>query len=167
MSSRGPVSAESLPDLDRGDGLPVYRQLVNILRAAILSGVIKVDEQLPSTGELQARYGLANATVQHAISVLREDGYVRPVHGRGVFVCLHLEQMTFRLIPEATKAREDAARLIGVSETDTVNRALIMYAKILAAVVELGGDLADGTVLAVRPFGTDGEAVFRWVFPPA
>lgn len=40
-------------------------------------------------------------------------------------------EVTVRLIPKALASLEDAARLEGLSQTDTINRALVIYQYIL------------------------------------
>lgn len=42
--------------------------------------------QLPSNSQLVEQYGAANATVQHAVTALKNEGFVSSYHGRGVYV---------------------------------------------------------------------------------
>lgn len=64
----------------------MYRQLLGILRAAIADGTYPPGTLLPGTRELAARYELAVGTVRKAVNLLREEGLVRVVPGRGVLV---------------------------------------------------------------------------------
>nr|WP_260611525.1 GntR family transcriptional regulator [Streptomyces sp. WAC04770] len=43
-------------------------------------------ERLPAARELQRRFGIASSTVQNALRVLKEEGLIYSVQGRGVFV---------------------------------------------------------------------------------
>ena len=72
--------------LDPDDPRPPYQQVANALRAAILTRKLMPGEQLPSGSELAERYGVARATVQQAIRVLRADGLIVSRQGSGVFV---------------------------------------------------------------------------------
>jgi DNA-binding transcriptional regulator YhcF (GntR family) len=72
--------------LDPDDPRPPYQQVANALRAAILTRKLAPGEQLPSGSELAQRYGVARATVQQAIRVLRADGLIVSRQGSGVFV---------------------------------------------------------------------------------
>jgi DNA-binding GntR family transcriptional regulator len=63
---------------------PAKVQLANQLRAAIESG--EYADRLPSLTELTARSGLALNTVQAAVRILKDEGLVYGVKGRGVFV---------------------------------------------------------------------------------
>ena len=66
---------------------PSKVQLADQLRAKIASG--EISERLPSLTELTAASGLALNTVQAAIRILKDEGLVYGVRGRGVFVRKH------------------------------------------------------------------------------
>lgn len=74
------------------DPRPPYLQAAEVLRAAILSGELQPGERLPSARELQERFGVASSTVQNALRVLRQEGLVYSVLGRGSYVSLPLDQ---------------------------------------------------------------------------
>jgi len=63
---------------------PAKVQLADQLRAAITSG--EYADRLPSLTELTRRSGLALNTVQAAVRILKDEGLVYGVKGRGVFV---------------------------------------------------------------------------------
>jgi GntR family transcriptional regulator len=72
--------------LDHYSDQPVYVQLAGILRQMILSGKIGPRQPLPSGRTLEQEYGVAGGTVEKAVGVLRDEGLVRTVPGRGVYV---------------------------------------------------------------------------------
>jgi DNA-binding transcriptional regulator YhcF (GntR family) len=72
--------------LDPDDPRPPYRQIANTLRAAILTRTLAPGEKLPSGPELAKRYGIAKATAENAIRLLKEEGLVVARQGSGVFV---------------------------------------------------------------------------------
>jgi DNA-binding transcriptional regulator YhcF (GntR family) len=72
--------------IDPMSGVPVYRQLADLLRARILSGEIPPRTPLPSARTLSQEHGIAMGTVNRAFDVLREEGLVRTIPGRGVWV---------------------------------------------------------------------------------
>lgn len=72
--------------LDPNDPRPPYVQVASTLRAAILTRKYAPGEQLPSGPELAANYGVARATVQSALRVLREEGLIVSRQGSGVYV---------------------------------------------------------------------------------
>jgi len=66
--------------------VPSYQQLADQLEAAIAAGEYAPDEAIPSLKQLKDQTGLAQGTVQHAITVLEAKGLVYTVRGRGTFV---------------------------------------------------------------------------------
>jgi DNA-binding GntR family transcriptional regulator len=72
--------------IDPMSGVPVYRQLADLLRAEIMSGKFPPRTPLPSAKTLAQEHGIAIGTVTKAVDVLREEGLVRTIPGRGVWV---------------------------------------------------------------------------------
>ena len=72
--------------VDQLDPTPLYVQLANILRALINSGELKPRELLPSESHLQQQYGVPRGTVRTAVGILRDEGLVVTIGGRGTFV---------------------------------------------------------------------------------
>ncbi len=66
--------------------VPVYVQLAGILRDMITSGQVRPHERLPSISYLVQTYGVADQTVKKATQVLRDEGLVQTVTGKGVYV---------------------------------------------------------------------------------
>ncbi len=73
-------------EIDHEGAVPVYRQLAAILRAQIESGELAAGRPVPSERTLTQRYGIAVGTVKKAVEVLRSEGLVHTVTGRGIFV---------------------------------------------------------------------------------
>ncbi len=65
---------------------PQYRQLADQLRQAIERGEFAPGSLLPPEPEIAARYGVSRATVNNAVAVLRAEGLVRILRGRGTMV---------------------------------------------------------------------------------
>ena len=72
--------------IDPMSGEPVYQQLARLLRDQITSGQIKPRTPLPSAKTLAQEHGIAVGTVMRAFDVLRAEGLVRTIPGRGVWV---------------------------------------------------------------------------------
>jgi GntR family transcriptional regulator len=65
---------------------PLYQQLAAILRGQINDGTLPANRPVPSIATLVQEYGVARGTAIHALDVLREEGLVRTVQGRGTYV---------------------------------------------------------------------------------
>ncbi len=72
--------------INHDSDVPVYVQLADILRDMIASGQVRPHERLPSISYLVQTYGVADQTVKKAMQVLRDEGLVQTVTGKGVYV---------------------------------------------------------------------------------
>ena len=70
-------------DYDRG--VPVYRQIYEAVTAALASGALARDEQLPTIHDLAQRLTINPNTVARAYRDLDQDGYISSQRGRGTF----------------------------------------------------------------------------------
>lgn len=69
--------------LDHESGDPLYQQLAALLRARIESG--KLAGRIPSAKSLSQEHGVSHITAEKALGVLRDEGLVRPVIGKGYY----------------------------------------------------------------------------------
>ncbi|UJB43626.1 winged helix-turn-helix domain-containing protein [Streptomyces sp. A1-5] len=65
---------------------PPYRQIAADLIRDIQSGALAVDRRVPSESALMQTYGVARNTARHAVSYLRDEGWVYTLPQRGTFV---------------------------------------------------------------------------------
>lgn len=77
-----------LGSIDRDADRMPYRQIADLLRAAIDRGDFGPGDKLPSESELMRQYDVARMTVRQALQELRHEGRVVSQQGRGVFVRL-------------------------------------------------------------------------------
>ena len=81
--------------------VPIYEQIMNQLKAAIIQGELAADTMLPSVRGLSGQLKISALTVKKAYDCLEEEGYVVTVHGKGTFV----SQINPELLKE-TKQKE-------------------------------------------------------------
>ena len=67
-------------------GVPIYEQIKQQVKAAILSGELKEEEALPSIRTLAKDLKISVLTVTRAYTELEQEGFVKNVQGRGCFV---------------------------------------------------------------------------------
>ena len=84
------------PELD----IPIYRQLVDSIRAAVKRGALVAGQQLPTVQDVSADLGIAVGTIKRAYDELQRENLVEKIQGRGTFVCYR---------PADTKSRKDRA----------------------------------------------------------
>lgn len=70
------------------EGIPLHKQVYEVMRSAILGGHFRAGDQLPPSRKLAAGWGLSRATVAEAYEQLRTEGYVQSRQGSGVYVAL-------------------------------------------------------------------------------
>lgn len=68
------------------DARPRHQQIAAELRDLIMRGDLAPGTQLPSTAQLVAQYNAANATIQHALKTLKDEGFLDSHVGKGVYV---------------------------------------------------------------------------------
>ena len=71
-------------ELDPGSGVPLYRQISDILRAEITTGNAAPDEPM-TEAKLIARFGVSLAPIRQALQELSRDGLVTRKQGKGTF----------------------------------------------------------------------------------
>jgi GntR family phosphonate transport system transcriptional regulator len=72
--------------IERVEGIAVWRQISEELRAEIQAGRWPAETKLPPEAEFAARFGVNRHTVRRALGVLVAEGLVRTDQGRGTFV---------------------------------------------------------------------------------
>ena len=70
--------------IDHDSATPLYVQLADLLREQITSG--KLTGRLPSVKTLGQEHGISHITVEKALAVLRDQGLVHAVIGKGYYV---------------------------------------------------------------------------------
>jgi DNA-binding GntR family transcriptional regulator len=70
--------------VDPDSATPLYVQVATLLRARVESG--ELTSRLPSLRTITQEYGVSHITAEKAVQLLREDGLVVTVIGRGTFV---------------------------------------------------------------------------------
>ena len=67
-------------------GEPIYEQIKNQIRSAIMSGELMAGEALPSLRKLAKELRVSVLTVTRAYNELADEGLVENVQGKGTFV---------------------------------------------------------------------------------
>ena len=74
-------------------GIPMYEQIKNQIKDAILNNEIKNGEMLPSIRHLATELRVSVITTNRAYDELAAEGLISPVQGKGYFVTLSLERV--------------------------------------------------------------------------
>lgn len=67
-------------------GIPIYEQIKQQIKSAILSGELHESEALPSLRTLAKELRISVLTVTRAYTELEQEGFVKNIQGKGCFV---------------------------------------------------------------------------------
>ncbi|MBO0782059.1 MAG: PLP-dependent aminotransferase family protein [Ktedonobacteraceae bacterium] len=100
--------------LDPTSSLPLYRQLADALRQAILTGQLAAGTQLPSTRLCARSLGISRFTVLTAFEQLFAEGYISSKGGSGTYVAdvLPDERLHLAEKPPTAMLASDQKRLL-------------------------------------------------------
>lgn len=80
--------------IDRQSDVPLYQQIENFLRQAILSGSLAPETRLPATRQLAKDLGVNRITVETAYAALDADGLILTRTGSGTYILPPVELPT-------------------------------------------------------------------------
>lgn len=72
--------------VDVRSGVPIYMQILNQVKRATASGLLKPGDQMPSVRELALELTVNPNTIAKAYQELERDGVIKTVRGIGTFV---------------------------------------------------------------------------------
>ena len=80
---------------------PIYLQIKNQIKSAIISGKMKAGEQLPSIRYLAKELRVSVITTKRAYDELEIEGFINSVQGKGSFVSVQNSEVVFAKIPSS------------------------------------------------------------------
>lgn len=102
--------------------VPIYEQIMDQIKAAVISGELTEDTMLPSVRGLAKELKISALTVKKAYDHLEEEGFTVTVHGKGTFVAAaNQERMKEEQQKEVEKDLEQAiakGRRCGLTEQE-------------------------------------------------
>ena len=66
--------------------VPIYEQIIDQIKSAIIRGELQPDTVLPSVRSLSRELKISALTVKKAYDNLEEEGFTVTVHGKGTYV---------------------------------------------------------------------------------
>ena len=102
--------------------IPVYEQLMDQIKQAIIDGSLKEGEALPSVRNLAGELKISALTVKKAYDKLEEEGFTVTVHGKGSYVAETDRQLAIEARKKAVEddfaASVSKARSVGLTDDD-------------------------------------------------
>ena len=105
--------------------VPIYEQIVDVVKTQIRNGELKEDENLPSVRMLAKELKISALTVKKAYDALEEEGFAITIHGKGTYITaanteLLLEEQKKEIEADLEKAVFKARRC-GISDEELKN----------------------------------------------
>lgn len=72
--------------VDPSSGVPIYLQIINQVKRAVASGLMKTGDQMPSVREMAVELTVNPNTIAKAYQELERDGVIKTVRGVGTFI---------------------------------------------------------------------------------
>lgn len=108
--------------LNNSSMIPIYEQLMEQIKSAIIQSVLKEGESLPSVRTLAGELRISALTVKKAYDKLEEEGFVTTVHGKGTFVTASDKQLAMearkKVVEDDFAKAIDKAKTVGLSREE-------------------------------------------------
>jgi DNA-binding transcriptional regulator YhcF (GntR family) len=96
--------------ITKNSGNPKYKQIVGSIENAIVKGILKKGDKLPSLNSIKHQHALSRDTVLTAFNELKTRGIVQSIVGKGYYVIsedIDVSQKIFLLFDEFNSFKED------------------------------------------------------------
>lgn len=105
--------------------LPIYLQIVNQIKEAILRGKIEENQILPSIRALAKDLNISFITTKRAYEELEKQGLINTVPGKGCYVSPFNKELVYeakiREIEDILEKSINLSRLIGLEKSDLID----------------------------------------------
>lgn len=103
---------------------PIYLQIKNQIKVQIISGDLKVGEQLPSIRFLAKELRISMLTAKRAYDELELDGFINSVQGKGNFVAAQNKELIreeyLKKIEEKLQEIVELSEIAGITNDELV-----------------------------------------------
>lgn len=110
--------------LSNQSGLPIYEQIKEQVKSAILAGELKEGEMLPSIRQLAHDLKISVITTMRAYNELEAEGFVVNVQGKGCYVQPQnselVKEQLLRDVEESLAKAVESAKRAGLSREELI-----------------------------------------------
>lgn len=101
---------------------PIYQQLKDQIKDAVLSGELQAGDILPSIRKLANETRVSVLTTRRTYEELEREGFIKTVHGKGSFVASKskdfLREEKLKQVEEKLTNAYEAGKIIGVTRQE-------------------------------------------------
>lgn len=84
--------------IDQQSSVPKYIQVVKSIKSLIHTGELRFGDKIPSINSLSEEFYLSRDTVEKAYTLLRQQGIIESVRGKGFYISHHSELRKYRIL---------------------------------------------------------------------
>ncbi|WP_373497299.1 GntR family transcriptional regulator [Aquiflexum sp.] len=84
--------------IDESSSVPKYIQVVKAIKGLITSETLKYGDKIPSINNLSADYYLSRDTVEKAYSILKNQGIIESVRGKGFYISHNSDLSKYKIL---------------------------------------------------------------------
>ena len=110
---------------------PIYLQIVNQIKAMIMSGELSPGDALPSMRNLAMQMRVSLITTKRAYEELERDGFIETYTGKGSFVKAQnaelLKEESLRQAEEYLQKAVDKAKISGITYNELSDILKLLY----------------------------------------
>ena len=108
--------------ISNGVDLPIYEQIKEQIKAAILNGEVKEGDMLPSIRTLAKDLKISVITTSRAYADLEEEGFIKSMQGKGSFVrqanSFMLQESYLKNMEDSIASAIENAKKAGLSKAE-------------------------------------------------
>lgn len=102
--------------------IPIYEQIMDQIKGAILSGELRENDNLPSVRALAKELKISALTVKKAYDFLEEEGMTVTIHGKGTYVSAAnqalIREEKCRVLEQQLQQAVEKARNSGITDAE-------------------------------------------------
>lgn len=110
---------------------PIYEQIYEAIKTAVLTGELKEGEALPSIRFLAKELQISVITTKRAYDELERDGFIDSVQGKGSFVAYQnperLRESCLHIIDEKLSEAINEAKRLGLTYQEFIQMVQILF----------------------------------------
>ncbi|MBE5942258.1 MAG: GntR family transcriptional regulator [Lachnospiraceae bacterium] len=111
--------------------LPIYEQIINQIRDAVVSGELREGEGMPSIRVLARDLQVSVITTKRAYEELEKEGVLQSIPGRGFYVCKQnndiLKEKQMRGLEQRYEDLIRDSKSAGMSVEDIIEMVQVLY----------------------------------------
>jgi GntR family transcriptional regulator len=117
--------------ISNGSDMPIYMQILEQIKEAIISGKLQQNELLPSIRTLAKELNISVITTKRAYEELDRQGFIQTVPGKGSYVSFFNKELIYeaKLKEIEMKLQEaiNASRIINISKEELIDILNCLY----------------------------------------